>query len=237
MRLYNEEVDIDHDKIKSFFDKRGKEADKNSILSSTMFTEKEKAEKRDLMEKKLFLKNIAIESDSKILDIGCGVGRWAELFTPENTYLGLDYSKELLNLAKNNNTAENSYFQLMSADNIDIDQLIVKPPFDLIIITGLLIYINDDQLEKVFSSINKLSKENTILYLREPVATKERLTLKEFYSEELEENYSAIYRTEEEYFKLFSNLKGFKLVKSENIYDKSVHERAETVHKYYILKR
>ena len=50
MRLYDKKVDINQDKIKSFFDKRGKRADKNSILSSTMFTEKEKAEKRDFIE-------------------------------------------------------------------------------------------------------------------------------------------------------------------------------------------
>lgn len=238
MRLYNKKVDVDHEKIKSFFDKRGKNVDKDSILSSTMFTEKETAKKRDLIEKKLVLKNVKIEDNSKILDIGCGVGRWAELFSENNnTYLGLDYSNELLNLAKENNPLDNVHFQLMSADNIDPEKLVIAPPFDLIIINGLLIYINDAQLEKVFNSINELSAEGTIFYLREPVATKERLTLKEFYSEELNEDYNAIYRTEKEYFKLFSILKGFELLKSGFLYDKSVHDRSETVHKYYLFKR
>jgi cyclopropane fatty-acyl-phospholipid synthase-like methyltransferase len=237
MRLYNQKVDIDHDKIKSFFDKRAKNVDKDSILSSTMFTQEEIAQKRDLIEKKIFLENINVKDKFKILDIGCGVGRWAELFLENSTYLGLDYSNELLNLAKENNPSTNVHFQLMSADDIDPNELLINPPFDLIIMTGLLIYINDAQLKKVFNSINELSTEGTIFYLREPVATKERLTLKEFYSEELEEDYSAIYRTESEYFELFSLLDGFNLLKSGDPYDKSVHHRAETIHKYYIFRR
>ena len=237
MRLYNQKVDIDHDKIKSFFDKRAKNADKDSILSSTMFTQEQIAQKRDLIEKKIFLENINVKDKFKILDIGCGVGRWGELFLENSTYLGLDYSNELLNLAKENNPSTNVHFQLMSADDIDPNGLLINPPFDLIIMTGLLIYINDAQLKKVFNSINELSTEGTTFYLREPVATKERLTLKEFYSEELEEDYSAIYRTEAEYFELFSLLDGFNLLKSGDPYDKSVHHRAETIHKYYIFRR
>lgn len=236
-RVYDKKVEIDHDKIKSFFNKRAKNADGNSILSSTMFTEKEKAEKRDLLEKKLFLDNIDIISDSKVLDIGCGVGRWAELFSNNGKYLGLDYSDELLNIATKNNSADHIHFQLMSADDIKIDRLLITPPFDIIIITGLLIYINDEQLDKVFQTINNVSSEGTILYLREAVAINERLTLKEFYSNELNDDYSAIYRTETDYFKLFDSLEEFKLLKSGNVYDKTVHDRAETVHKYYILKR
>lgn len=237
MRLYNKEIDIDQDKIKSFFDKRGKNADINSILSSTMFTEKEKAEKRDLIEKELFLNNITVKPNSKVLEIGCGVGRWAKIFSNKVIYLGLDYSDELLKLAKEDNPSSNIYFQLISADNIKPDKLIVNPPFDLLIMTGLSIYINDEQLKKVFNSINEVTSKDSIIYIREPVAIDKRLTLKEFFSEELDDQYSAIYRTEPNYFEFFEIIEGFEIIKSGNLYDKNMHNRAETVHKYYILKR
>jgi len=83
--------------------------------------------------------------------------------------------------------------------------------FDLVVISGLLIYLNDDDVKRVVENIRL--KENGRIFLRESVAT-ERLEINK-YSKRLWSNYCAIYRTPDEYKKLFSK---FRLIEEKILY-------------------
>lgn len=235
VRLYGEKEDINTGSVKDFFDKRASKKTE-SLMTITSFQEKENLEKRQEEESKVILNNINLKG-KKVIEIGCGLGRWAEFFHDKcESYLGIDYSKNLIDLAKENYNYENCYFQEMSASNMKIEELMVDPPFDIIFITGLLIYLNDDDIPLLIQDINNIASKDKVIYIRETISRLDsRLTLKDFYSKDLEVNYNAIYRTESELLNFF---KGFDNIS--NITTNPIHEllnkHDETGYEYFILE-
>ena len=95
----------------------------------------------------------------------------------------------------------------MSATDIDEDKLLIEPPFDIIIFSGVLMYINDEDIKLVFEELNRVGADDKKLFIMEPVSHIEsRLTLKDFYSEGLEADYNAIYKSLETTNKVYNNL-------------------------------
>ncbi len=234
-RLYGEKEDIDKEDIKDFFDKRAsKEVD--SLMTITSFQEKENLDKRQKEESKIVLENIDL-TGKKILEIGCGLGRWAEIFHDKcKSYLGLDYAENLIKLAKKNYNYENCEFQVMSALDIKIDELIIKPPFDIIFIAGVLIYLNDEDISQMIKEINKISSKNKIIYIRETISVmNNRLTLKDFYSKDLDANYNAIYRTKDELLDFFKEFENVTNIKTDKIHE-TLNKHDETGYRYFILE-
>ena len=109
--------------------------------------------------------------NKKILEIGCGIGRWAEVFHDKcDSYLGIDYSEDLIEIAKENYNYDNCHFQVLSASQLDTADLLVSAPFDIVIITGVLIYFNDDTIKKMIKDLNSLCASNKTIYIRETLS-------------------------------------------------------------------
>ena len=233
-RLYGENKDIDPDEVKNFFADRANR-DLESDLSIVLFQDKENSEQRHIEEKKLFNQHIDV-SGKKVLEVGCGIGRWTEALHDKcESFLGIDYTEDLIEIAKKSYDFDNCKFQVMSATDIDADELLIEPPFDVIIFSGVLMYINDDDIKLVFEQLNRICVENKKLFIMEPVSRMcERLTLKDFYSEGLESDYSAIYRTEEEYMQLFEGL-NYNKIFADDIFD-DLSDHSETHYKYYVIE-
>ncbi|MBE6491269.1 MAG: class I SAM-dependent methyltransferase [Methanobrevibacter sp.] len=234
-RLYGDNEDINPDKVKDFFNDRANR-DLESDLSIVLFQDKENSAQRHEEEKKLFYNKIDT-SGKKVLEIGCGIGRWAEALHDKcESYLGLDFSEELIAIAKK--TYENyddCYFQEMSATDIKVDELLIEPPFDIVIFSGFLMYINDDDLKIIMNEVNSVCTDNKIVFAMEPTSCMEtRLTLKDFYSEGLEADYNAIYRTEQEYRDIFADL-GCNEVFAEDLFQ-DLSDHTETKYMYYVIQ-
>lgn len=63
-------------------------------------------------------------------------------------------------------------------------------------------YINDAELEQAFKLIPELMSDHAVILLQESMGLNQRLTLDRISSDALQTAYSAICRTNEEYFKL-----------------------------------
>lgn len=195
-RIYGNIEEVDSEKIKKFFNNRAKK-DEEALLVKTEFSDKENVEKRHKEESELLLNKIDFEN-KKILEIGCGIGRWAEVFHDKcDSYLGIDYSEDLIEIAKENYNYDNCHFQVLSASQLDTADLLVSAPFDIVIET--------------------------------------RLTLKDFFSENLEADYNAIYRTDDEFLDFIKGIDGNITIETGEIFDE-LKNFTETGYKYFLIK-
>ncbi len=103
---------INKTNIENFFKERAINHDVKNPLKSVIYQDKNPslAKKRDKYEKNKIKKILKPSKSDVILDIGCGIGRWAEEMSGSvKEYVGIDYISEFINIAKakyknNNNT-------------------------------------------------------------------------------------------------------------------------------------
>jgi SAM-dependent methyltransferase len=224
--------------VKAFFNNRSK--DSGDLCSTMLQKDFNIAMRRDLIEKDMLLGLEAGKGATNILDLGCGNGRLAELFNDINNYVGVDFSEALISQATAKNLGVQYHFYMGSVAELPKILEIYNFRYDFIIISGLLIYLNDEDVETLILEILKLSSPKCRIYLREPVSVlDEKLSLIDHYSKELNTSYNAIYRTEKELLSFLHPLclRGFKLIKSDWMYkDPSLNNRKETMQKYFYLE-
>ena len=237
-RVYGECLNIKKEKVKSFWNNRAeKYSEKNPYKSIKCNDNNEEyAKKLAEYENNYILPKLNINKDSTVLDIGCGVGRLAEIIIPNSKYyVGTDFARSLLEIAKSRIKFKGDYdFYVCDFLNLIENSDIVKNrPFSTVILAGVCMYINDDELKECFKNLLKILDKNSILYINSPVGVKERLTLNEFYSESLNSEYNVIYRTIEEYLELFNNM-GFKVIEDEDFLTEE-KQYSDTKRHYFIL--
>jgi len=243
MRLINKKENLNYSETKSFFEKRAKKYNENNPYSVTMYQDNnaELVEKRNKYETDKLLKLINLNGDSKVLDLACGIGRWADAIGNNiERYVGVDFSEGLIDIAKKRN--KNPKAEFITGSSTEIDLLLNKDDkFNRVLIVGLLMYLNDEDVTKVFEQAEKFCSEHATICIREPIGITDRLTLKEFYSEELKDNYNAIYRTDAEFKQLMQATlfeKGFKIKQEGFLFDDdALNNRKETSQYFYILER
>ena len=163
---------------------------------------------------------LGITKETFVLDIGCGIGRIARMAAPLcGRYLGADFAPEMIAAAKNAVAGLNENAEFICAsfkELVDKPQETFNGKFSCVIIRGICCYINDDELKYCMSRLPGMLAEHCTMYVSDPVGIKTRLTLDEIHSEQLNSDYSAIYRTQEEYTEFYKPFidKGFRFVES-----------------------
>ncbi len=238
-RIYGEVADIDGNAVRSFWNTQ---AMKDSSLKSVLLGKDFAANSGILRNERecKIVKSFIDDRKLKILDIGCGVGRWADNLQDNiEIYHGIDFSEEYVNASQNHFADKNNIsFFCMSATAIDLSVLL--PAYDLIIITGVLMYINDNDIAKTLTTCNHLLGNGGLLYIQESVSVMPtRLTLRDFESKDLETIYNVIYRTSQEYENCFKQfLPEFSFGDKTNLLlDKETGAREETNARWWFLKK
>lgn len=245
MRITEEIVDIDYHETKRFFEKRADKFSADNPYSVTMYQDhnKELVRERNRKETEKLLPLMKLRADSRVLDVACGIGRWADAMPDYiEEYCGVDFSGELIEIARQRNGRDNFHFYEGAADKIE--QTVAKTRsevYDRILMVGILMYLNDRELTDTLAQIERISQRHTIICIREPIGISKRLTLKNYFSEELEDNYNAIYRTRQELRKLIDGAflqKGFIVSQEGFLFDEdALNNRKETAQYFYILER
>lgn len=236
---------IDKDAVLNFFEERAKKVGILGATRAVIYQDKNSnlAELRDAAEKDLLYPLIDLGPNDYILDAGCGTGRWAELLIPNCAgYHGVDVSPGLIQVAIDRfRSADNARFSVCSLDNISLSNIRSDQPFTRTISLGVFIYLNDVNVCRATQCIAQASAPHARLLFREPVAVENRLTLSEHYSEDMNQIYNAIYRTEHELLEMLDITlapHGFRKVLDGDVYqDTSLNNRKETKQRFFLFER
>ena len=246
MRLKGDKIDISYNETQQFFNKRALKYNTDNPYSVTMYQDNnpELVKSRNRAETDKLLPLLKLDNASKVLDVACGIGRWSDaIITEIKEYCGIDFSEDLIKIAidRNKNNA-NRKFLIGAANNVE-NTLKVSGcgKYNRILLIGILIYLNDEEVRETFCQIERLSEQKSLICIREPIGVAERLTLKEFYSEELDDNYSAIYRTRDEIKQIIDDVlikKGFQILREGFLFsEERLNNRKETEQYYYLIGR
>ncbi len=225
-------------RMAEFFAGRTRRSDPRNPYISVIYQDSrpELAERRDREEKAKILPLLRLSPDSRVLDVGCGIGRWADaLHGRIGGYVGVDFSPEMIELAKARNLP-GAEFRVLAAQDVSA-QALDGGVFDRVIIAGVFIYLDDAEIVRTLEGLRTVLAPGALIYLREPMATQERLTLNGVWSEELQQNYYAVYRTRDELGELIQQGLGLSAPPSfASLYeDGELNNRAETQQFYCLI--
>jgi SAM-dependent methyltransferase len=233
---------INRTSVKEFFKLRAEKSAQLGYIQAVIYQDKnpELALARDLAEKSKLLPLLCLQGPESVLDVGCGTGRWADEILPRClSYVGVDLSRELIAIAASRFASQSkANFICMPAESVSIDNL--GKCFDIILSAGLFIYLNDDELLTTLRGYASVAKEGCRIIVREPVGMVDRLTIVEHYSEDLDQVYNAVYRTEEELREFMGQTlfrEGFEVIGAGDVYDSSLNNRSDTKQRWLMLER
>ena len=234
-RIYGEKVNIDTVNTISFYNQRAKTIKNREQEYTTVLLvdqDPEYAVKWDEYEKGFVLPKLMLNRNKVVLDLGCGMGRLADAVSDKvKEYYGVDFSSEMIAVAKQNVRNNNCHFYTMSVVDALSDPKITARKYDLVLMAGVSMYINEDELKESYRLLRNLVNKDSLFYFEESVGKIERLTLNHIWSEDLQDYYGAIYRTREEYKSLIDEyINGVEYIEEGymNFLDKE--EQSETSH-------
>jgi SAM-dependent methyltransferase len=205
-RIHGRNADIQSENTRRFYDERAKRLSEmpNPYMSVLLGDQNpEHAARWNAFEKEHILPKLRVSGANRVLDIGCGIGRWAESLIPTGAYYcGVDFSAEMIGAAKARSAVLGGRYDfhvLSLPEAVAHSADYYGGGFDRLLICGICMYINEGELRESFGKLPDLLKEDAVLYLTETVATGERLTLDACPSEALKTTYDAIYRTPADY--------------------------------------
>jgi len=235
---------INEEKVKDFWNRRARKDSEKAELTNLGLNSLEEDALRELkiqLEQEKIFSYANLNKDMNVLDLGSGTGQWLCQFAPKvNKIVAVDYSSEMIRQAKikaKKKGIDNVIFYESPIQNYTNSESNFR--YDLIFISGVLIYLNDEDLEKLVKNIKLYSKKGTNLVLRDGTGILGRYCINDKYSEDLKAHYSAIYRTREEYIHAFEK-GGFSLIKDEYMFpeDSKLNKFPETrLHLYKFKKK
>lgn len=245
-RIVNSVEKIQYEETQNFFKGRASKFNEENPYSVTMYQDNnpQLVIERNIHEISVLKPLLDLNEESSVLDIACGIGRWADSMNENiNKYCGIDFSPELIEIAhKRNSACEKKTFLVGAANETKkVLEENNQGKFNVVLLIGILMYLNEDDVIDTLMQIVDVLEEHAVICVREPVGLDNRLTLKNFYSQELKDNYNAIYRTRTELMNIFKETllkNGFEITKEGFLFEKaSLNNRSETEQYYYIFRR
>lgn len=152
-----------------------------------------------------------------ILDLGAGVGQWTFRFAERGAarVLAVEYAQGLADIGRDEARRrgfDQVEFQVSPAERFDGDEA-----FDLVYISGLFVYLNDDQAARLLEKLGRFVRPGGLLMLRDGTGILGRHEIDDRHSEHLGERYSAVYRTRDEYVAMLESC-GLELLRDEDMF-------------------
>ncbi|MDC0271408.1 class I SAM-dependent methyltransferase [Akkermansiaceae bacterium] len=178
---------IEKNDVVSFWDRAAKTTRLTNKEGVGMLTEgNEYYARARTMEEFQLLDKLVSRKNKKILEIGCGSGRYAPYFARRGiSYLGIDISGEMISLAKSIYGNNDPLIKFLHIDDVSV----LNDHFDLIIFGGITQYLNDDEVSEIVAKCSNLT--NGQIITRDTLALRARQTI-------TNADYPVVYRTGDE---------------------------------------
>ena len=233
--MNNTLAEIDPAKIKEFWECRGEKLGSVPFESIANLEEQPALlELKTRLEQQCILPLIPLHPEATVLDLGAGVGQWTFRFAPHvRKVVAVEYAEALVEIGRieaMKRGAKNVEFAVSPAETYRATQ-----PFECVFISGLFVYLTDDQAARLMANVRNLVMPGGTLVLRDGTSIlPERHQIVNRFSEILRAHYSAIYRTADEYKQLFAEA-GFVLEKDGQVFppDCPLNKFSETRLRYY----
>ena len=179
---------------------------------------------------------LTLSPDMRLLDLGAGCGQWAVRFAPLlKEVVAVERVPALCEIGAAEAARrglDNIRFVNRSAEDFRS-----KETFDLVLISGLFMYLNDQQAEAVAAGVPGHLAAGGRLLLRETTCLLDQRYVIDKYSHNLKDNYAALYRTRDEFVELFQ-ARGLKLEKDGWMFDDGfvLNKFTETRMRYYLFQ-
>ena len=228
-------AEIDPIKIKKFWERRAEKLGAVPFESIANLEEKpELLELKTRLEQESIFPLLPLHRDATVLDLGAGVGQWTFRFAPHvKRVVAVEYAAELAAIGRaeaEKREVRNVEFVVSPAETYRSAE-----PFDCVFISGLFVYLTDEQATRLMANVRGLVKPDGALVLRDGTSIlPQRHQIVNRFSEILKTEYSAIYRTAEEYRQLFAAA-GFSLAREDQVFPEGcpLNKFRETRLRYY----
>ena len=244
-RMIGEPVDLNYSSVRKFFEERGENDALENKYNYVLFQDQEPelAVRRDREEKAKIGTLLSLDVPVRVLDIGCGIGRWGEYLLERGAYyVGIDGSAKMIEHAEAN-LGDYPAKKLLTGVFQDLPIILEKAgetvPFDLILVNGVFMYLNDVDFQRALKVVKEVGGKGSTFYIKESMSIEQRLTLNNFFSDGLKQYYSAIYRSVKEYRDSFQKafVPEYILVQEGALFDEELRNHKETIDYYFIWKR
>ena len=195
---------IDYDRIRNFYDQhRQDREDDPDFLRGTVESSRGIARFRARAEALHLNRVLRVEPGQRVLDLGAGTGRWSVFFAERGAHVTAVVLASSLARGAMKNAASRGLNMDVRVGSILNPPLSAEERFDIVHIGNVLVYIADQDLQRVREVAHKHCKPSGMLVLREPVDPHGP-------SEQNSGDYQAIFRRPERYSELFG--KEFRLL-------------------------
>ena len=178
-------------------------------------------------EKKRLESILDYDSNWSLVDLGGGVGLWTEYFSDHmNKVTLVEREANFVELAIER--IDNEGVEIVHSDVTDFDA--EKNTFDVVFISGVTLYLNDERLNMMMTKVKQYLKSDGLYVHRDAYGIEERFLLDSKNSENLKLKYSAVYRSRKEYDDIFVETHGFEKIFDEDMYpeETKLNVRKET---------
>lgn len=188
---------------------------------SNLETDPNLAEKKNNIEREVLSSYISKNTDGTFLDFGAGHGEWSIFFhkmfkkvTAYEQSVSM-YDIFIRNVAKSNITN----IEIIQKDVSKIKKI---ESFSVALLSGILIYLPDHDVENILKLLFQASNSGSIIILRDGTGTNGDYSINGKFSEALQQEYHAFYRSREHYIDIFK-ANGFELLADQDMF----HETSE----------
>ncbi len=196
---------------RAFWEDRGRS--ESGTLAVTLMAEHERfLAYTSRVEIQFLMSRLADRPAPRILDLGCGAGRLAVALAPiAREVVGIELAASLVERARRlaaEASVTNARFEERS-----VEDPLPKAAFDVVILSGVLNYIDDDAVARTLRQAAAALTPNGWLYIRNNCATRHR-----YYRPIGPGEPPCIYRTSEEYIRAVAATEGLAISEERYLY-------------------